>query len=61
MERFTFSFGAWIWSSGRPTPRNTIGAPSACWIAASGPLPPSRVGSTGNPSNAWLIASVSAP
>ena len=24
-----FSFGAWIWSSGRPTPRKIIGAPRA--------------------------------
>lgn len=39
----TRSPGAWIRSSGVPTPRNTTGAPSDEANSASGPLPPSRV------------------
>ena len=48
--RSSFSFGAWAFSSGSPTPNNTLGTPSSAWnVATTGIDPPSRVNTGGLP------------
>src|ERR1700704_5411120 len=40
----SFSFGAWAFSSGSPTPNSTDGRPSSSWnVETTGIEPPSRV------------------
>src|SRR5581483_7757674 len=50
------SLGAWIWSSGRPTPTSTLGSPSTLWkVATGGMVPPVRM-IAGSAPKPWRIA-----